>query len=288
MDKQPRRSSQSQAPGPIRRSPRNMGNQNKPSLARKRLSQLAVTTTLAAVGVGVVGTGAASAATPASTPISHDTSASTTTKAAVTVKVTDKTATADLSGVVIDSTADVTKAMVSVDFGDGTKADMVAVNPDHTLANKSVDHTYTDNGVYKVMVTVDDGLSATQATASQKIDVGVIAPMLKATVSTQTPAKGSPVVVSLTGSSVDKTAVAAKTTISWGDKTTDSVLPGDPSKVVATDAKLTHSYAALGTYTLTVTLDDGLGNDVQTQTFTVTVTATGAVTVNRAAGIDRY
>jgi len=264
-----------------------MGNQNKPSPARKRLSQLAVTTTLAAVGIGVVGTGAANAATPASTPISHDASASTTTTAAVKVAVTDKTATADLSGVVIDGAADVTKATVSVDWGDGTNADSVAVTAEHTLAHTSLNHTYMDNGVYKVMVTVDDGLSTTKATASQKIDVGIVAPMLKAAVSTVTPTKGSPVVVSLKDSVVDKTA-AAKTTISWGDKTTESVLLGDPSKVMATDPKLSHTYAAVGSYTLTVTLDDGLGNDVKTETFAVTVSVPGAVTVKRAAGNDRY
>ncbi|MFL6117679.1 MAG: PKD domain-containing protein, partial [Catenulispora sp.] len=244
-----------------------MGNQNKPSPARKRLSQLAVTTTLAAVGVGVVGTGAASAATPASTPISqgNETPAAATNAALVVTPGTGADslmATADLAGTAVSSTA---HASVTINWGETAAADMpVAIDSGTGLPTQStLTHDYAMAGKYTVTLTVDDGTGAAAQVKTADVTVSapmtVAAPVLKAAVSTANAAKGSPVWVSLTGSSVDKTATAAKTTITWGDKTTDSVLPGDPSKVAANDGKLSHAYAAIGSYPLTVKLDDGLG-----------------------------
>ena len=267
-----------------------MGNQNN-SVARKRLSTLAITTTLAAVGVGVIGTGAANAAT--GTPLAQTQDGTTTVATAAAVKVapgtgsTSLTATADLTGSVVDPTA-VGTATVTIDWNDGKGPQPVTLDSTGVVKG-TLTHTYAAAGTYNVVVSVDDGLKAANSVKTATASVTVTDATLAATLSAKTAAKNSPVTLSLTGSSVDKSITAAETTVDWGDKTAVVTFDGDPAAIKPTDARLSHSYTADGTYTVKVSLNDGLGTktSVTTQTFTVTVGATGVV-VDRASGNDRY
>jgi putative cell wall-binding protein len=274
-----------------------MGIQNKPSLARKRLSTLAVTTTLAAVGVGVIGTGAANAATTSGVA---QTQADPTNASKTNLKIdaepgTDAgTAVATLTGT-IDPSATASKVKVTIDWGDG-KQDTVA---DGSLTPSKMvwTHSYTEGKQYTVTLQVEDGIADPQALwQTSKVTVtaptpAAKAPVLVAAVSAKSVVAGGAVTVDLTGSWVDPSTVPAKdtTTISWGDKTADTVITGDPAKLTAADiAKLTHTYAAAGTYHLTVDLVDSNNAKATQVAYDITVNAKGAVVVKRAAGADRY
>ena len=111
---------------------------------------------------------------------------------------------------------------------------------------------------------------------------------LAASLSPSTTKKNSEVTLALTGSSVDQSIKAAKTTVDWGDKTTVASFPGDPALIKVADPKLMHSYTADGNYTVTVTLDDGLGTKTSAQTKTIAVTVSEGIAVLRASGDDRY
>jgi len=275
-----------------------MGNQNNHSVARKRLSTLAITTTLAAVGVGVVGTGAANAATGAPLAHSQDGQQIVATTAAVKVTPgtgsTSLTATADLTGTAVDPTlAGQATGAITWDSGNGQKGASI-VTPFAFDAKTGlptdpmVPNTYLKAGTYSVSVTVDDGTGTKVTSKAQSVTV--TDETLAAKLSANTASKKSPVTLDLTGSSVDKSVVlTASTTVDWGDKTTAS-FPGDPALIKTSDAKLSHTYAADGTYTVKVTLDDGLKTtgSAQTQTFTVTVSDKTGVQVLQAAGSTRY
>lgn len=282
-----------------------MGIQNKPSLTRKRLSTLAVTTTLAAVGVGVIGTGAANAATTSGVAHSQDGSTPATSTTAAVVKsvkagtgADSLTATADLTGTMIDpSVTDYTKVHVTLDWNEkGVDPVPVAMDSKTGLpVSDTATHTYLAAGTYHVTVTVDDGTGSPKTSTPFDVTVTAPAPVAKAptlvaAVSAKTVTAGGSVTVSLTGSSVDPSTDATKavTTISWGDKTDNSVITGDPSKIAAADvAKLTHTYTTAGTYHLTVDLVDSKGTKATEVAYDVTVSAKG-VQVLRAAGTDRY
>lgn len=269
-----------------------MGNQSN-SVARKRLSTLAITTTLAAVGVGVVGTGAANAATTSGTPLAHSQDGQTSTKTSVALKVTTGaglSATADLAGTTIGSgVTDPAKVTVAVDFGDGHVDKSITVDAHGALSASSVAHSYATAKDYTVTVTVTDGVT-TPAPSAKAAANFVADPVLKAvlTPASNTTKKNTAVTLSLAGSSVDKAATMAATTITWGDGSKAATIAGDPSKIAASNPLLAHSFAADGKYTVTVKLDDGLGDlhSVQTQTIAVTVSE-GAV-VLQAAGDTRY
>lgn len=153
-----------------------MGNLNN-SVARKRLSTLAITTTLAAVGVGVVGTGAASAATASGTPLAHSQDGHTqiSTKTSVALKVTTVaatlSATADLAGTTIGSdVTDPTKVTVAVDFGDGHIDKSIKVDAHGVLSATSVSYTYGTAKDYTVTVTVTDGVTTPAPSAKAAAD----------------------------------------------------------------------------------------------------------------------
>lgn len=286
-----------------------MGIQNKPSLARKRLSTLAVTTTLAAVGVGVIGTGAANAATTSGIAHSQEGTdpAVTSPHTPVIASATSGTTADDYLKATVDLTGtkfDMTKmpaggtAIATITWKDGGTPQNVLIGTAGTPVEPLQHFTYDKAGTYNITLTLDDGTAADQVSVSKQIvitapPVTVKAPTLAAAVSSKTVAYGGSVSVDLKGSSVDSStdASAAKTTISWGDKTDhsdDSVITGDPSKILSTDAKLTHAYAAAGTYHLTVDLVDSKGNKATQVAYDITVNAKGAVQVLRAAGATRY
>ncbi|NUP53313.1 MAG: hypothetical protein HOW97_39225 [Catenulispora sp.] len=283
-----------------------MGIQNKPSLARKRLSTLAVTTTLAAVGVGVIGTGAANAATTSGVAQTQDSGTPTTTSphTPVIASATSGTTADDYLNATVDLTGtkfDMTKmpsggtAIATITWKDGGTPQNVLIGTGGTPVEPIQHFTYDKAGTYNITLTLTDGDDADQVSTSKSITivappVTVKAPTLAAAVSSKTVAYGGSVTVDLKGSSVDPTTdpTKATTTISWGDKTADSVITGDPSKILSTDAKLTHAYAAAGTYHLTVDLVDSKGNKATQVAYDITVNAKGAVQVLRAAGATRY
>ncbi|MEZ0106035.1 putative cell wall-binding protein [Catenulispora sp. EB89] len=271
-----------------------MGNQNNHSVARKRLSTLAITTTLAAVGVGVVGTGAANAATA---PQAHGQSNPQTAAPLAAVAVTagtgssSLTATASLAGTSVDpSFASAATGTISWDSAKSSVTTPITFDSATGLPSKStvLTNTYTAPGTYTVTVTVNDG---TNAPVTKTTTVTVTDETLVASLSATSATKSKAVSLDLTGSSVDKSvAKTAVTTISWGDKTPVATIPGDPALIKTTDTNLWHTFAANGTYTVTVTLDDGLKTktSVQTKTFTVKVSDTAGPQVLQAAGDTRY
>jgi putative cell wall-binding protein len=274
-----------------------MGNQNQPSTARKRLSTLAITTTLAAVGVGVIGTGAANAATASPLAHSQDSSSTKTAiKLAVTADAKTKTGMVDLTGTTLDSgLTDFSNVKVSIDWGDKSAADTTSITVDSkgAFSSETASHPYTDAKDYQVTVTLTDGTTTVTQSGWVNLvaDPKLAAVLTPAAATTTSITKATPVTVALTGSSVDPAATKAKTTIDWGDQSTVASWDGDPAAIKTTDAKLTHTYAADGTYTVKVELNDGLGNTKsdQTATFTVTVKdGVATVQVLRAAGDDRY
>ncbi|WP_194907255.1 cell wall-binding repeat-containing protein [Catenulispora rubra] len=258
-------------------------------MARKRLSTLAITTTLAAVGVGVVGAGAANAATA---PQAHGNTNAVTAAPAAAVAVTagtgssSLTATASLAGTSVDPTlVAATTGTISWDSTKSATTPLVFDTTTGAVKTASLTNVYTAPGTYTVTVKVNDG---TNAEITKTTTVTVTDETLAASLSASTVTKSKAVTLDLTGSSVDKSvANSAVTTISWGDKSTPATIKGDPALIKTGDANLTHTFAADGSYTVTVTLDDGLKTktSVQTKTFTVKVSDTVVV---QAAGATRY
>ena len=272
-----------------------MGNQNNHSVARKRLSTLAITTTLAAVGVGVVGAGAANAATTSGSPQANtqNNAAAPTATVAVTPStgLSSLTVTADLTGTTVDKTA-TTGATGTITWdttaGAKTSAFTFDANGAATAVKGALTNTYAAAGTYTVTVSVTDG---NNATTSKTTTVTVTDETLAATLSATTATKSKAVSLDLTGSSVDKSVIgSAVTSISWGDTTPVATIKGDPALIKTTDPKLWHTFAADGSYAVTVTLDDGLKTktSVQTKTFTVKVSDTTGAQVLQAAGATRY
>jgi putative cell wall-binding protein len=271
-----------------------MGNQNNHSVTRKRLSTLAITTTLAAVGVGVVGAGAANAATNSGSPQANTQNNAAAPAAAVAVTpstgLSSLTVTADLTGTTVDKNAATgATGTITWDTTAGAKTSPFTfdANGMPTAVKGALTNTYAAAGTYTVTVNVTDGNNTTTSkTATVTVTDETLAAKLSATSAT----KSTAVSLDLTGSSVDKSILnTAVTTVNWGDKTTAATFAGDPSLIKTSDTKLWHTFAADGSYTVTVTLDDGLKTktSVQTKTFTVKVSETG-VQVLQAAGATRY
>ena len=120
------------------------------------------------------------------------------------------------------------------DFGDGSSGSGVTVT-----------HRYTSPGGKVVRLTVADANGAT-TTLARTITVTAVAPP------TVTVSPNPPIV---TQSAAFTTVVAAgivptKYTWSWGDGSADTE---------STSGLATHTYAAVGSYTVTVTVEDSLG-----------------------------
>jgi PKD repeat protein len=130
------------------------------------------------------------------------------------------------------------------DFGDGS-TDSTAQNPTHT---------YSDPGTYQVVLTVTDSQGGTAtSTLTETVDPALTA---TASASTATPDLNQP--VSFTGSA---SGGSGTYTYRWafGDASSPSSKQ-DP----------THSYPAIGSYSVTLTVADGNGDSV-TETLTETV-----------------
>ncbi len=160
---------------------------------------------------------------------------------------------------------DDTSWTATVDYGDGSGAQPLALNPDNTFA---LSNTYTDDGVYTLTVTVtDDDGGAGSDTAT--VTVNNVAPVVEAGPD-QSATIGETVALApatFTDAGVQDTHTA---TINWGDGS--SGVGGVSEAGGSGSVAGSHSYAGEGTYTVTVTVtddDDGSGID----TFQVQIAA---------------
>ena len=119
------------------------------------------------------------------------------------------------SGSFTDPGADTWTA--TVDYGDGSGVQPLALNPDKTF---SLSHTYADNGVYTVTVTVTDDEGASH---SDSLDVTVnnMAPVVDTLAATSVDENG---VVHLTGTYHDDGSQDTHTlTVNWGEGSPQTV-----------------------------------------------------------------
>ncbi|MBW3584240.1 MAG: PKD domain-containing protein, partial [Euryarchaeota archaeon] len=151
-------------------------------------------------------------------------------------------ATLDASG---STDADGDTLTYSWDLGDGTSA-----------TGLLADHVYAESGTYTVTLTVDDG----NATATSQKDVTVVKPNAAPTASFTSTTDGHTATLDASGSTdADGDAL----TYSWdlGDGTTK------------TGVAIGHTYAGDGSYTVTLTVDDGQATNTAQRTVSVAAPA---------------
>jgi PKD repeat protein len=195
----------------------------------------------------------------------------------------------------------------TIDWGDGTPleagtASIVGVGGPGvpTMATFDGAHTYADNGVYTVTITVvdDDGGESTPQTF--EVTVGNVAPTVTV-VGNQTVDEGQPLSIANLATIADPgfdnpvlgTTETFSYSIDWGDGTpleagTASIVGvGSPGVPTMATIDGTHIYADNGVYTVTVTVVDDDGGASAPQTFEVvvgnvapTVTATASQTID--------
>jgi hypothetical protein len=168
-----------------------------------------------------------------------------------------------IDGNPLATTADFTSGggSVTIDWGDGTTSAGTVTQTGTGQFSVSGSHTYVDEGSYPVQVTVaDDGGAAGAATGSAVIaDAPLAATGSPAFVST------NPVSATLAtftdanplATTADFTSGGGSVTIDWGDGTTSA---GTVTQTGTGQFSVSgsHSYAALGPYTITVSIvDDG-------------------------------
>jgi len=200
----------------------------------------------------------------------------------------------------------------SIDWGDGTtgstgNATVDSIGPP-TAGSFDGSHTYADNGVYTVTVTINDGNGGVDQ-RTFTITVLNVAPTL-AVVGNQTTSEGTQVSITDIGTFTDpgfnnpsnpiaggETTETFTYTIDWGDGTAASSgtatvdTLGSPGTPTAGSFNGAHTYADDGVYTVTVTVFDDDGGSHQ-RTFTIsvgnvapTLTVVGNQSVDEAANV---
>ena len=196
----------------------------------------------------------------------------------VSVEITDHVGNTDIA----DSTVTISNVAPEVEAGVDqivNEGELVTINPiitdagiedTHTAevnwgdgtTNSLTSHTYADNGVYTVAVTVTDDEGGVSLPDTLTITVNNVAPEVEAGID-QIVNEGDLVTINPTFTDVGildtHTAI-----ISWGDGTADTNV--DPATSPMSES---HTYADDGTYTVTVTVDDGEDNGFDTLTITV-------------------
>ena len=148
-------------------------------------------------------------------------------------------------------------------FGDGTGASGAAVN-----------HTYSQDGVYTVtlVVTDNDGFTDTITTTAT---VGNVAPVIAPIAGATGLLPGE--AYSTAGSFADPGADTWSATVDYGDGS-----GAGPLALAGQTFALSHIYGASGTFTVTISINDGTATTVATTTVTV-MTATDAIAQATAA-----
>jgi PKD repeat protein len=145
-----------------------------------------------------------------------------------------------------------------VDYGDGTEAQSLLLNPGNTF---DLNHTYFDNGVYTVLVTVfNEDVEYGSDTAN--VTVNNVPPSIELMSVSPTDPLPPGVPVELTGIFSDPGILDTHTaTIEWGDGQTTTINVPFGTYIVTGD----HTYTSAGVYliALTVTDNDG-GSDSMT------------------------
>ena len=159
----------------------------------------------------------------------------------------------------------------TVDYGDGSGVQPLTVN--QTTKSYSLNHTYADNGIYTVTVTITDKDAATGSDTVQ-VTVTNVAPTANAGAD-QTVAEGSS--VTLNGTYTDPGSADTHTE-SWS-------VSASNGQVVAAGSGSSYSFTPNdnGTYTVTYTVTDddgGIGSD----TAVITVTNVAPVVALSGAG----
>src|SRR5262249_43969976 len=133
----------------------------------------------------------------------------------------------------------------TVDYGDGSGVQSLALNPDKTF---SLSHVYADEGSYAVTVSVDDDDGGSDST-SATITVLSVPPMVQplADVSLN---EGD--TYSATGSFTDPGADTWTASVDYGDGAGVQPLTLNPDK----SFNLNHVYDDNGRYSVTVTVSD--------------------------------
>ncbi len=131
-------------------------------------------------------------------------------------------------------------------FGDGSPTEQVTLNAN----SHAISHTFTTVGNYTVTVTADNGYSS----ASKNLVVGIGGVLVDAVTLSKT-GPASP----LTGDPVDFAAQ-----ITPGNATEPVVYTwnfgdGSPAEQTTTTNTISHAYTAAGTFTVTVSADNGFG-----------------------------
>ncbi len=165
----------------------------------------------------------------------------------------------------------------SIKWGDGTTSTVLPTR----VASQfqfTTSHTFPDNGLYNVQVTVSDGTDATTSTTTASI--ANLPPSVTATSATATagqPLRISSIAISDPGfNSISGSVETFTAFVDWGDATGE--LPAVITDYVAgkvgtpTTAKLalTHTYASAGSFTVIITVRDDDGAIV-TKAIVVTV-----------------
>ena len=141
------------------------------------------------------------------------------------------------------------------DFGDGTAG-----------SGANVSHTYAQDGLYTVTVTVTDVLGLT-ATASTTAQIANVAPAIAAFAgATLLPGE----TYSREGSFTDPGADPWTATVNYGDGSGVAALP-----LAGKTFALSHTYVAVGSFTVTVRVSDDDATTTATQTVTVISAAQG-------------
>jgi hypothetical protein len=165
----------------------------------------------------------------------------------------------------------------TVNYGDGTGAQPLSLNPDKTF---SLSHLYKDNGTYTVTVTVTDNQGASD-TETATVTVNNVAPTVGNITVTPSPAHINEA-VSASASFTDPGVLDTHTaTLNWGDgspEETGTVTESNGSGSV-TDS---HTYTNFGTYTITLTVKD---KDNATGNNTTTITVVKQITVLNPAEV---
>src|SRR6266540_2944909 len=156
-------------------------------------------------------------------------------------------------------------------FGDGSTG--TGIRPSHTYAN---------NGSYNVTLTVSDGRGAASSPVTTTATIGNTAPAVNAGPN-QTATAGSPFTLSATFSDPGANDAPWAYAIDWGDGSspTTGSTTSQSSAITAT-----HTYAAVGTNTVRVTVTDKDGAAGSGQ-LTVSVTQQTSVTLVGAGNIAR-